>query len=103
MAHYLFIGGQITSHPCLSYYYNFPTGDPSYSYNPSEDTRQDLSYLNYFDVDWSESSFAPQNPRQLHRQSFGQEFSLGRSSNEEIASYSSYSPGMEVNEIMPDP
>ena len=87
-----------------SFYYNFPTGDPSYSsYNPSEDTRQDLSYLNYFGVDMSESSFAPQNPRHLHRQSFGQEFSLGRSSNEEIASYSSYSPGMEVNEIMPDP
>ena len=82
-----------------SYYYNFPTGDPSYSYNPSEDTRRDLSYLNYFGVDWSESSFAPQNPEHLHRQSFGQEFSHGRSSNEDIASYS---PGMEVKEITCD-
>ena len=87
----------------FSYNYNFPTGDPSYSYNPSQDTRQDLSYLNYFGVDSSESSFAPPNPRHLHRQSFGQESNHGRSSNEEMASYSSNSPGMEVFIFNPDP
>ena len=104
MGHYLFIGGQITAHHCFSFNYNFPTGESNYFYyNPSQDTTgQDLSYLNYFDVDISESSLAPRNPRHLIR-SFGQDFNHGRRSNEDLASYSNNSPGMEVMEMMCDP
>merc|ERR1711971_335619 len=75
-----------------SYNYNFPTGESSYFYyNPSEDSRQDLSYLNYFGLDKSESSLALRNPRHLIR-NFGQDFNHGRSSNEELGSYSNNSP-----------
>jgi len=82
-----------------SYNYNFPTGKSSYFYyNPSQDSRQDLSYLNYFGVDISESSLAPRNPRHLIP-SFGQDFSHGRSTHEDLSSYSNNSPGMEGKEM----
>ena len=87
----------------FSYNYNFPTGESSYFYyNPSQDGRQDLSYLNYFGVDISESSLAPRNPRHLIP-SFGQDFNHGRRSNEDLANYSNNSPGMEVGDMMCNP
>ena len=88
---------------CFSYYYAFPTGESRDFYNPSQDffnpSRQDLSYLQFFGLDRSESSFAPRNPRYLPPHSYRKEFINGRSSREG-ESYSNNSPGMEVEEIL---
>ena len=93
---------------CFSYYYAFPTGESRDFYNPSQDffnpssqdfynpSSQDLSYLQFFGLD---RSFAPRNPRYLPPHSYRKEFINGRSS-QEGESYSNYSPGMEVEEIM---
>ena len=88
---------------CFSYYYAFPTGESRDFYNPSQDffnpSRQDLSYLQFFGLDRSESSFAPRNPRYLPPHIYRKEFINGRSS-QEGESYSNNSPGMEVEEII---
>ena len=88
---------------CFSYYYAFPTGESRDFYNPSQDfynpSSKDFSYLQFFGLDRSESSFAPRIPRYLPPHIYRKDLINGRSSREG-ESYSNNSPGMEVEEIM---
>ena len=99
----------------FSYYKNVPASGRWNNNNPIQDGRQDFSYLNYFGVDPSESSFGPpdtrhidyisldtsegnfaqRDPRFLSPPQWGSRH--GRRSNEY---YSDNSPGTEVKDIM---
>ena len=99
----------------FSYYKNVPASGRWSNNNPIQDGRQDFSYLNYFGVDPSESSFGPpatrhinyvsvdtskrslaqRDPRLLSPPQWGSR--QGRRSNEY---YSDNSPGMEVKNYL---
>ena len=49
----------------FSYYKNVPASGRWSNNNPIQDGRQDFSYLNYFGVDPSESSFGPLDTRHI--------------------------------------
>ena len=50
----------------FSFYKNVPTSGRWSNNNPIQDGRQDFSYLNYFGVDPSESSFGPPDTRHIN-------------------------------------
>ena len=99
----------------FSYYKNVPASVRWNNNNPIQDGRQDLSYLTYFGVDPSESSFGPLDTRHIDYVSLDtSEGNLAqrdprflspprwgsRHGGRRNEYYSDNSPGMEVKDVL---